>query len=225
VKRKLAKLDMRIQIGGAVLGVLLLALVGNMFLVSPKKAEATKLQGQIDSTQSNIYHRRAELKAAGHPPAIAVADLFKLTRAMPDRADMPGIMLTLSQVARSAGISFDLIEPVVGTTPSTLAGSQSQRMHLLFNGDFYGLSDFLYRLRNLVVVRDGALDASGRLFNTDTVTFNVAQDKFPQISAELYVNAYVYQAAPAAPATPVAPPTTEDAATADAGATAVGATP
>ena len=73
---------------------------------------------------------------------------------------------------------------------------------MLFNGDFYGLSDFLYRLRSLVVVHDGKLAATGRLFNTDTVIFNVPQDAFPNISAELYVNAYVYQPAPPAAATP-----------------------
>ena len=100
---------------------------------------------------------------------------------MPDRSDMPGIILTLSQVAREAGISFELIEPVVGAPIDTTAsGYQTQRIHLLFNGDFYGLSDFLYRLRSLVVVHDGKLAATGRLFNTDTVIFNVPAGLVPE---------------------------------------------
>jgi hypothetical protein len=149
---------------------------------------------------------------------------------------MPWIILTLSDLARSAGIKFDLIEPVVGG--ATLSESyETDRIHLLFNGDFYGLSDFLYRLRSLVSVHDGRLDVSGRLFNTDTVTFNVLADSFPKISAELFVNAYVYgAAAPPAPAAPTttdgttttSPTTTTPAAstdTAPAGATAAGATP
>jgi hypothetical protein len=145
---------------------------------------------------------------------------------------MPGIILTLSDLARSAGIKFALIEPVSG---ATLSGSyETQRIHLLFNGDFYGLSDFLYRLRSLVSVHDGKLEASGRLFNTDTVNFNVLADSFPKISAELFVNAYVYGAT--APPAPKAPTTTDGttttttpAASTDtappAGATAAGATP
>jgi hypothetical protein len=101
------------------------------------------------------------------------------------------------------------------------------RLHLLFNGDFYGLSDFLYRVRNLVAVRDGTLDASGRLFNVDTVTFNTSAASFPQISADLDLDAYVYAAQ--APTTS-APPTTTTTTTPDAtdlpeNATAAGVNP
>lgn len=237
MKKKLAALDMRLQIGGVIVALLVVTFVAHMFVVSPEGAKAAKIQSQIDATQAQIYQRQADLKKAGHPPTIAVADLFKLSRAMPDRADMPGIILTLSQVARQAGISFELIEPVVGApTDTTASGYQTQRIHLLFHGDFYGLSDFLYRLRSLVVVHDGKLAAAGRLFNTDTVIFNVAQDAFPSISAELYVNAYVYQPAPPAAtttpgtttdpnATTTPPAPSTDTTTPPTGATAAGPTP
>jgi hypothetical protein len=236
VKRKLAALDRRIQFGAIGFGLLLFAIAGYMVVVSPQGAKAAKLQKQADGVQSQIYHRRAEIRAGLHPPTIETADLFRLARAMPDRTDMPGIILTLSDLARSAGIKFDLIEPSTGGAEAS-GSYETNRIHLLFNGDFYGLSDFLYRLRSLVVVHDGRLDATGRLFNVDTVTFNVTANDFPRISAELFVNAYVYgETAPAAPATP---PTTTDSTstgtttttpaastdTAPAGATAAGATP
>jgi Tfp pilus assembly protein PilO len=229
VKKKLAALDMRIQIGAAVFAVLLFGYAGYSFVVSPQHAKAAELQHQIDSQQSQIYTRRAELKKGLHPPTIETADLFRLARAMPEREDMPGIILTLSQVARAAGISFDLIEPVVGSSTVVTGPFQVDRIHLVFNGDFYGLSDFLYRIRSLVAVRDGTLEASGRLFNADTVTFNVLGEKFPQISAELYVDAYVYAPVAAAPATApttTTPPTTDSTSVdATAGATAAGPTP
>ena len=136
MKKKLAGLDMRLQIGGVIVGLLLLGFLAHHFVVAPQGAKAAKIQTQIDATQAQIYQRKADLKAAGKPPTIAVADLFKLSRAMPDRSDMPGIILTLSQVAREAGISFQLIEPVVGApTDTTASGYQTQRIHLLFNGD------------------------------------------------------------------------------------------
>jgi Tfp pilus assembly protein PilO len=229
VKKKLKALDMRIQVGGAVLAVLIVGYAGYSFVVSPQHAKAAALQLQIDSQQSQIYTRRAELKKGLHPPTIETADLFRLARAMPEREDMPGIILTLSQVARAAGISFDLIEPVVGNATIPTGSFQVDRIHLVFNGDFYGLSDFLYRIRSLVAVRDGALEASGRLFNVDTLTFNVQGTKFPQISAELFVDAYVYAPVAAAPATTpttTTPATTDTTATdATAGATAAGPTP
>lgn len=205
MKKKLAKLDPRIQIGIAVVGVILFAVVGHMFVVSPQNAQAAKIQKQIQDVQAQILQRKTALAAGSHPPAIETADLFKLARAMPDREDMPGIILTLSQVAREAGISFDLIEPALGTAPVVTGNYQVERIHLLFHGDFYGLSDFLYRLRSLVAVRHGQLDANGRLFNVDTVTFGVQNDSFPQISAELYVDAYVYGGASSTTTTPATP--------------------
>lgn len=193
MKKKLAALNLKVQIGLVVAGLLVFAVAGYMLVISPKQAQASQVRVQVDSEQTQIYQRRAEARQDQHPPTIQTADLFRLARAMPDREDMPGIILTLSQVAHSAGIRFDLIEPVVNGTPAGLAGPfQAERIHLLFNGDFYGLSDFLYRVRSLVAVHDGKLEASGRLFNVDTVTFNVTGNTFPRISAELFVDAYVY---------------------------------
>jgi len=235
VKKKLASLDKRIQFGLIAFGLLLVAVGGYMFVVSPQNAQATKLQAQVDAKQNEVYHRKAQLRAGFHPPTIKTADLFRLARAMPDREDMPGIILTLSQVAQSAGIKFDLIEPVVNGVPTGLMGPfGTQRMHLLFNGGFYGLSDFLYRIRNLVAVRNGNLEASGRLFNVDTVTFSVTNNTFPQISAELFVDAYIYSSSGATTPPAATTPTTTtpsdsstptDTSTPPTGATAAGATP
>jgi Tfp pilus assembly protein PilO len=228
VKKKLAALDIRIQLGAVVFVLILFAAACYMFVISPQHAKAAKLQEQADKVQIQTYQRRAALRAGLHPPTIETADIFRLARAMPDREDMPGIILTLSELARASGIKFDLIEP--SGVPTQNGAYETDRIHLLFNGDFYGLSDFLYRVRNLVAVRNGNLDARGRLFNIDTLTFNVSANAFPKISAELFVNAYVYGIAAAPPAaTPVpstTPTTTTDATTsAPDGATAVGATP
>ncbi len=208
MKKKLAALDLRLQIGLVVLGLLVLGLGGYSLVVAPESAQVTTLQVQITAENSQIYARQAQVRAGLHPPAIQTADLFRLARAMPDREDMPGIILTLSQVAREAGITFDLIEPVVGGALTGLAGPYNlQRMHLIFNGDFYSLSDFLYRLRSLVAVRNGNLEASGRLFNVDTVNFTVVANSFPQISAELYVDAYIYSTGSTTPGTTTTPST------------------
>jgi Tfp pilus assembly protein PilO len=231
VKKKLAALDVRVQFGAIAFGLVLLMVAGYMLVISPEGAKGKKLQKQADDVQVQIFRRKGEIRAGLHPPTIETADLFRLARAMPDTQDMPGIILTLSQLARSSGIKFDLIEPVTGgAIPS--GSYETNRIHLLFNGDFYGLSDFLYRMRSLVAVHDGRLDANGRLFNVDTLTFNVLSNSFPRISAELFVNSYVYgSSAPAAPTTPVTPGTTTDSTSttssdsAPAGATAAGVTP
>jgi hypothetical protein len=78
----------------------------------------------------------------------------------------------------------------------------------VFQGNYFELSDFLFRLRSLVGVRGGKLDATGRLFVVGSVSFTEGEKKFPQIQASLTVSAYVYgaTATPAAPAAPATPP-------------------
>jgi Tfp pilus assembly protein PilO len=221
VKKKLAALDLKLQLIGIAVLLLVVGFAGYTLIVSPQGAQAAKLQQQADEQQLQIYKKKAELRKGLHPPTIQVADLFRLARAMPDREDMPGIILTLSQVARAAGVSFDLIEPSVNPNPLAATGSYSTiRIHLFFNGDFYSLSDFLYRLRSLVGVRNGTLDATGRLFNVDQVTFNVQGNTFPKISSEVYVNAYVYSSATSASASSSTPTTTTTSTTTTADPTA-----
>ena len=70
------------------------------------------------------------------------------------------------------------------------------------------LVDFLYRLRSLVTVQAGRLDATGRLFAVDTLTFNESPLHFPQIQATLVIDAFVYGTGVPAASVPVTPTTT-----------------
>src|SRR5204863_8619025 len=63
---------------------------------------------------------------------------------------------------------------------------------VIFDGNFFQLTDFLFRLRNLVDVRRGALAADGRLFTVDSIQFGEGKRKFPQVEATLTVDAYIY---------------------------------
>ena len=119
---------------------------------------------------------------------------------MPDTVDMAGVILELSAVARESGIEFDSITPQ-GAAP--VSGYSSVPLTVEFDGNFYELSDFLFRLRNLVRVHAGQLDAQGRLFVVDSVSFGESTHSFPTIKASLTVHAFVSgdvsRAAPAAP--------------------------
>lgn len=228
MKKKLGKLDVRIQIGLVVVLAIILGFVGRMFLVNPKNAEAVTLQQEIDKVNGDIAVRTAQSKSNVAQQPIKVADLFRLSKAIPDREDMPGIILTISQVARSSGIKFDTIEPQ-DITP--IGNYRARKLHLTFNGDFYSLSDFLYRLRSLVTVHDGKLDASGRLFTVQQMTFTLGQDSFPNIAADITLLAYMYGTGVAVAAPSTTPPTTPtetppaEGDTPAEGASAAGATP
>jgi Tfp pilus assembly protein PilO len=207
---KKRRISRNAQIALVVIALLGLAAGGWFFVVSPKRAEAAKLTEEIEVLQSQIVTARAA--ALGIKPQAATvqtAKLFRLSKAMPDRADMAGVILQLNRTAADTGIVFESIAPGA----AVVAGSyQRVPITLEFEGDFYSLSDFLYRLRNLVQVRDGELTSTGRLFAVDNLTFTEITDSFPRIAATLTVSAYVYgtgapvtSAAPA-PTTPTTPP-------------------
>jgi len=193
------RLPLAAQIALVVVGVLVLGAAAYFGLVRPKKAEAARLGKEIDATQAQIDDYTAKSLAAKGRPKIRSADLFRLAKAMPSQADMSGVLLQLNQIAADTGITFQSIAPQ-NSVPIT--GYQAVPIQLTFEGNFYSLVDFLFRLRNLVDVEHGQLNATGRLFAIDTLSFDEAQAGFPQISATLVVDAFVYGTATPATATP-----------------------
>jgi Tfp pilus assembly protein PilO len=191
--------------------LLIVAAVGYFLLLKPKQDESARLDDEIAEFQTKID---AAL-AARHKPkqsgvTIRATDLFRLTKAMPDDDDMAGIILQLNAVAGSAGVEFVSISPGPAVPGS---GYSSVPISLTFEGNYYDLTDFLFRLRSLVIVRDGELQAEGRLFSLDTFDLHEGPEGFPQIQAALTVSAFVYAPAPppAANAPATATTTTEGA--------------
>jgi Tfp pilus assembly protein PilO len=181
----------KVAIGAAVAGGLLLALAGWALLVSPARSKSADLQTQIEQTQADITTRRA---AIARKPTIEVdvrsSDLFRLTKAVPGRTDMPGIVLELNRLAGGTGVTFNSI------TPSAVVPAQGynvQPLSVVVNGRFSEVNSFLNRLRKQVTVRKGRLDAGGRLFAVDNVDVaESGESKFPNVQATITLDAFVY---------------------------------
>jgi Tfp pilus assembly protein PilO len=202
------RLPLPAQIAIAVVLVLAVAAGGWFFLVSPQRAKAADLDAEIALAEQELQEHQLATLRAGSVEKIEVADLFRLSKAMPDRADMSGVLLELNRIAADTGITFESISP---QTAVPISGYQAVPIQLTFKGNFYNLSDFLYRLRSLVHVDDGRLAATGRLFAIDTLDFAESQEGFPRITATLVVDAFVYGTG--VPATATATPTTTTGAT------------
>ena len=185
--------------------ILILAGVAYMVVIRPKRAEAGRLDEQIAEMQMKVTAAQLASRPQQQATAIKVADVFEVSKAMPDTDDMPGIILDLNSVAEATGIKFVSIQPSAAT-PKT--GYSAIGITLSFEGNYFDLTDFLFRLRNLVTVRDGRLSSSGRLFTLDTLSMKEGKDGFPSINAGLTVSAYVY-GAPDPSAVVVPPPPTE----------------
>lgn len=178
--------------------VLVLAAAGYLLLISPQRSQSSALQAEIESTKAQIIQARPRPESPRD--RVRMAELFRLGKALPSRVDMPGILLELNRIAGETATTFHSITP---RRLSTVGTQRVLPIDLVFEGNFYGLNDFLFRLRNLVSVHSGTLDASGRLFSVENLRFGESeQEKFPHIRASLTVNAYVFTPPP-----PVAPPT------------------
>ena len=162
-------------------------------LISPKQARSAELDQQIAELESKIQLATRPVATDTPQVKINVADLFRLAKAMPDQEDMPGIILELNSIALSTGVNFVAIQP---GTPESKGSYNSIPVTLTFEGNYYDLTDFLYRLRNLVTVEDGVLDSSGRLYTLDALDMQEGEGGFPKILATLTVSAYSFGSLP-----------------------------
>jgi Tfp pilus assembly protein PilO len=187
--------------------LLIVAAVGFFLVVKPKMDTSSSLDERISEFQGKVDVALAAQRQATPGQSIKVADLFRLTKAMPESTDMASVILELNSVAESAGLDFLSITP--GAPVPDAAGYQTVAIKLMFEGNYYDLTDFLFRLRNLVIVRDGKLEAAGRLFTLDALDLHEGTQGFPQVQAALSVSAFTFApGAVPAPATATPPATT-----------------
>jgi Tfp pilus assembly protein PilO len=178
VTARLASLSDGKKVALTVGALLLFAIVSYFALIAPKRSSAASLKKQTAAVQEQINANRSTgfMQAL---PAVRSANIFGLAKAMPKQVEMPNVMLQLNQLASASGITFDQVTPTApgsaASTAATVADSTSpfaaQPIQVTFTGSFYNMISFLQRLRNLVRVEHGHLQAQGRLFDVSDVEF------------------------------------------------------
>ncbi|HET7571097.1 MAG TPA: type 4a pilus biogenesis protein PilO [Gaiellaceae bacterium] len=170
---------------------LVLAGAGWLLVVSPQRHHAAERAHAVEAAQAQIEQLRAAARTPGATPRqepIRTADLYRLAKAMPSDADQPDLLLQVDQIARAAGVTVLTIQP---GTPTAASGYTVLPVSLTFSGDFFGLTDLLYRLRSLVSVRHGALDATGRLFSVSEIQLDPSGTG-RDLTAQVTVNAFTF---------------------------------
>jgi Pilus assembly protein, PilO len=185
-----------------VTSLLIVTALGYFLVISPKRSKSAELAKETQAVQVQIQTLRLANTQVNKVEPIRVADLFRVSKAMPSTDDMPGVLLELNRIARDVGIRFESITP---QEAGDAGGYMRRPIDLVFDGNYYELSDFLYRLRSLVSVRGGQLQATGRLFTVNSINFVESDREFPNIKATLQVNAYVYGTGVPAPVAPAQP--------------------
>lgn len=210
-------------------GALVVLLVGWMALLGPKQKQISDMKTQAALVQQQIADdlaRASTVRGASSTPTIKVADFYKLQTAMPSTADMPDLLLELDQQAKAAGVSIQSIAPSTTATAAAPGTAYTPLdVTLAVSGNFYALTDLLYRLRNLVYVRNGALEPNGRIFAVNSVSMTPGQR---EITAQVALTTYVYSGGSSSTSTaPTGTTTTTTTATttSSTGPSAAGATP
>lgn len=205
-------------IGLIVGGDLVLLVLGWFLLVAPQRSTAQSNARAVQAAQVQITAAEAAATKPSTPveqpkqPEIRTAYLYKLSKAMPLTTDMPNLLLELNQVVRASGAELVSISP---TPTNTTDGTTL--ITLSVNGDFYSLTDLLYRLRSLVAVRNGALDVSGRLFSIGSVGLTPSGTG-RELNGSIALTAFTFGASSQA-ALPAATPTPTDTTGTSTGAT------
>lgn len=191
-------------IAAIVAGDLLLLVFGWFLLVGPQRSTAASIKRAASAAEAQAAQASAEISASTTPviqpkqPAIKTAYLYKLSKAMPMTTDMPNLLLELNQVVQQSGVQLSSISP----SPPDLTGTSA--ITLSVTGDFYSLTDLLYRLRSLVSVHNGALDVSGRLFSIQSVGLTpTGTDR--ELTASISLSAYTFGTTAAVPSVPITP--------------------
>ena len=199
---RLASLPPRTLVVLAASAVLVYVFALWFLLVSPKRSEAARLGDDIAAAELRLVEAEAALnrpRAAGG----SVSDVFRLAKAMPRSVDQSSLVLELSRLADTSGVTLRSITPqtpVVG-----LGGATLIPVVVAVGGSYFEISRFLARTRTLVRVRRGKIYATGRLFTVQNVEMVESQTEgFPSLDGTITLNAYVYDG-PIAPAEAPAP--------------------
>lgn len=170
-------------------GVVGLALVAYLLVVSPKRSEAAALERDIaEARRQLVVQRRLARTEAQRTAQLTVAQ-GALLRAMPDRLEMPRVVLDLDRLARRTGVRLDSITP---QAPVPATGYQIVPIDVIVQGRFDGLRNFLARVRQAARLRGAPRPGAGRLYSVETLEISEGETKFPQLRTTLRINTFTF---------------------------------
>ena len=184
------RINGRLALMLAIPGLLILVLVGWFVFVSPQSSKAAALDTQIGDANVQLVTTQSFMRS----PAArqSVADLRRLSRAIPDDVEMSEILRQLAWASRVSGVRIDSITP---SAPVPSTGAQAVPIALSVTGRYFRLAKFMHLLRLEAGVKDGKAHASGRLYGIDNISLS-SNSQGGVITATLALNAFVHGSTP-----------------------------
>ncbi len=190
-------------------GLLLVVLTAGYWftLLGPLRGEIKTADTNIAAEQTKLTAAKAELvklSALRVQAAANQARLIELAKMMPSAKEIPSLVIQMQELANEAGIDFMTVSPGQATTSSAYA---TMPLTLQFEGTFFDINDFLYRVEQMV-------GSPGRLLSIQQVDLSLSEDApaltSPVLKANILIDAYQFvpiavvpgQSAPATPGAP-----------------------
>jgi Tfp pilus assembly protein PilO len=185
---KLRSRELYIIVGvvAAVVGVL-----WYFFLYSPEQKKVADLNTQLVSQQNALQQTQMQIRQlllVKKTAPQAEADLIKLHEVIPSEAAIPSFVRAITQTAQDSG----LVEKGI-TTQATAAGVpfSVQPIQLEFDGRYFDVEDFLYRVENYVNLRNGQFSVTGRMFSVVSIGFTKSMTQpYPDLDIKITINGY-----------------------------------
>ncbi len=146
------------------LGVVVLIVAWYFLLLKPKQDDLSQAQDQFATDQQKLADNQKKIDTIDTQRATARqanSDLLKLNKLVPADEQIPSLIIELQQTANDADVDFMNIKPdppVAGTGGYTVLP-----IELKFEGSFFDINDFLYRVENYARMDGSNVTVDGRL--------------------------------------------------------------
>jgi Tfp pilus assembly protein PilO len=163
------------------------------FLYKPEHQKVATLNTQYLAQQSTLAQTQLQIRQLTllkKTAPQAEADLIKLHEVVPSEAAVPSFIVALTSTAQASGLA-----PLGVTPQATAAGVpfSVQPITLHFDGQYFDVEDFLYRLENYVAYRNGQFLVTGRMFSVVNMTLSkttLATKTWPDLDVLVTINGY-----------------------------------
>lgn len=205
----------------AMLVVVALAAAFWMLLLSPKREEAQKLSGQIETVEASLSQHRGEAETAAAAKRAFPREYSRLVvigKAVPRGDDTASLLVQLNHISRRAGAKFETLNldgsessgeeaaAISGSSPTEAeaallplgatigpAGLAVMPYSLTFRGDFFQIATFIEGLDKLVKTNSAELSVDGRLITVGSFALSpeAGEGSSTKLSANFTVTTYL----------------------------------
>lgn len=199
----MGKLSAQNQMIIAIAVIVVLAAAATFFLIVPQFQQASAIDAEIQTEQSNLVTAQALVarrQSAKAQSAANEVELMRIANRIPDAPQLPSVIIELQDVANAAGLEFPQINvSAIGEGPTTAdgtpAGYHVVPLTVSVRGDWSDVVDYYHRIDKL--------ERGVRVTTTSFSYLPKTEEQRAMIQAAISLEVYVM--APAASAPSAAP--------------------